>query len=266
MNRICALLSIIFLVAAPLTAGAQTETDRVEKLFAEGAALYRAGKYRAAIAKFDAAYELFPAPTLLYNKGRAHEALGELQDALQAYVACSKSPEVEPQVKRKAMRRARRVRDALRLPTAVPPDVGSTAQGASGPAPQANITTTAAAPSSSSLVTVSKWVTAGLAGALIAAGSVSYALGASDHSTVSDAQAAAGSGVATLTRAEAESLSDDGTTKKTVGVALLGGGLAAAVGSLVLFLVDDEDDNKSTQALGVSPTDDGVAVSWQGSF
>lgn len=45
---------------------------RGEKLFEEASAAYNLGKFDEAIAKFEAAYELLKAPSLLYNLGQAH--------------------------------------------------------------------------------------------------------------------------------------------------------------------------------------------------
>ncbi len=45
---------------------------RGEKLFEEASAAYNLGKFDEAIVKFEAAYELLKAPSLLYNLGQAH--------------------------------------------------------------------------------------------------------------------------------------------------------------------------------------------------
>ena len=76
------LLALFMLAVGVRPAAAQTDAEKVERLFAEGAALYRAGKYRPAIEKFDEAYAIYPEPNLLYNKARAHEALGEIEQAM----------------------------------------------------------------------------------------------------------------------------------------------------------------------------------------
>ena len=250
LSRLLVAMLVAIVPATP--ALAQNATDRVEALFAEGAALYRAGKYKAAIEKFDAAYSLYPVPNLLYNKGRAHEALGELQLALDAYQRCARAQDVEPDVQKKANRRATLVKNAIRLSTTAP-----------GEAPNARL---AAPPPDSGpkAITYTKWIAAGLAVALVAGGGIAYAAGASDHSSVSDASRDAGGGVASLTRAEAQQLSDDGTTKKTVGVALMGGGAAAALGALIAFVLDDDSDD--AQAWRLNAGEDGMAVSWSGSF
>jgi tetratricopeptide (TPR) repeat protein len=53
--------------------------------YKRGADLYRAGRYSAAIAEFQAADKLKPSPALHYNMGQAWEKLGDLAAALAAY-------------------------------------------------------------------------------------------------------------------------------------------------------------------------------------
>jgi hypothetical protein len=51
--------------------------DRGRELAREAASLFQAGNRRAAVAKFEEAYELFPTPALLYNIGKAYAGLSE---------------------------------------------------------------------------------------------------------------------------------------------------------------------------------------------
>jgi tetratricopeptide (TPR) repeat protein len=55
------------------------------RLTEEGLRLYAVGAYREAIEKFKAAYQLEPAPGLLYNLGQAHRLLGDCEQALVMY-------------------------------------------------------------------------------------------------------------------------------------------------------------------------------------
>ncbi len=245
-------LTILTLACVSAPAQAQTEASQVEQLFAEGASLYRAGKYRAAIDKFDKAYAIYPEPNLLYNKARAHEALGEVDQAMDAYKRCAASPEVDASVKAKADGKYKMLQQAKKTTLSAPNDPT-----------QRTLQTSAPAPKSSNGLTIAKWSATGLAGALAIAGAVVYGLGASDHSKVTGASSDAGAGVATLTLVEAQDLSDSGASKKTLGVGLMGGAAAAGAAAVALFLMDGGDES-STVGLGF--TADGGAVTWQGTF
>lgn len=251
------LLALFMLAVGVRPAAAQTDAEKVERLFAEGAALYRAGKYRPAIEKFDEAYAIYPEPNLLYNKARAHEALGEIEQAMAAYQACAAAPDADPAVKAKAKAKAEMLAQAKRTSKLTPAGAPSGAEAVAG--------VTAPAPKErGSGLTVTKWAVTGLAGALAVGGAVFYALGASDHSKVNSASSDAAGGVASLTLVEAQDLSDSGATKKTLGVGLLGGAAAAAAGAALLFVMDGPDDEGTKVSVGITP--DGVGVAWMGSF
>jgi tetratricopeptide (TPR) repeat protein len=96
--------------------------DEVEELYAEGAALYRAKQYGPAIEKFEQAFALFPDPNLLYNSGRAYQALDQLETALARYRACVSHPDVLPQVKERAEAKIRAVEELLASRLAARPD------------------------------------------------------------------------------------------------------------------------------------------------
>ena len=59
-------------------APAEDAKARGERLFEEASAAYNLGKFDEAIAKFEGAYELLKAPSLLYNLGQAHVRAHEL--------------------------------------------------------------------------------------------------------------------------------------------------------------------------------------------
>lgn len=46
---------------------------------------YDEGEYETALSELDAAWILFPAPAILFNRGRTLEALGRLEEAITAY-------------------------------------------------------------------------------------------------------------------------------------------------------------------------------------
>ena len=71
--------------AAPPPAAAEDKSAEAKAAYKRGADLYRAGRYSAAIAEFQAADKLKPSPALHYNMAQAWEKLGDLPAALAAY-------------------------------------------------------------------------------------------------------------------------------------------------------------------------------------
>jgi len=70
---------------APPAAVPGDNAAEAKAAYKRGADLYRAGRYSAAIAEFQAADKLKPSPALHYNMGQAWEKLGDLPAALAAY-------------------------------------------------------------------------------------------------------------------------------------------------------------------------------------
>lgn len=257
--RTATILSTLLLLSpwgAPFAQAQEAKNAEVEAIYAEGAALYRAGKYRAAIERFERAYALYPEPNLLYNIGRSHEALGELDAALSAYDRCLAAAELSPDLRVKASERRGLVLQAKRNSEIAPKDVKAPPT----PAPPA-ITATPPPPRSAGL-TIAKWSVGAVGLGLLAAGGVFYALGAGDHGKVEDAKAAAGGNVANLSLLEAQALVDDGEQKKTLGVALGAGGLGAVGIAAVLFVLDGGDEPQ----VAVAPVADGAVLVMGGRF
>lgn len=111
---VCAILAGVGMVVAapPLNAQSTVDAKQVERLYAEGAALYREGKYRAAIERFEAAYALYPEPNLQYNIGRAYEALANIEAAIAAYERCVAEDATTPAVRQKAEARIKMLAEA----------------------------------------------------------------------------------------------------------------------------------------------------------
>ncbi|HEX7600652.1 MAG TPA: PEGA domain-containing protein, partial [Polyangiaceae bacterium] len=82
-------LMLIFaaaLLVGPRAAHAQTEAElaRAVELKTQGDALVHALHYREALVAYDAAFQISHDPAILYNRGRALDALGETPQALDA--------------------------------------------------------------------------------------------------------------------------------------------------------------------------------------
>jgi tetratricopeptide (TPR) repeat protein len=63
------------------------DVEQARSDFERGAALYRAGDFRAALAAFEAAQARAPTPQTLFNIARCQERLGQLADAADSYSA-----------------------------------------------------------------------------------------------------------------------------------------------------------------------------------
>lgn len=73
--------------AAPAkeAAAAPTSKSRAAELFKKGADAYMRGDFAQSIELLDEAYALDPQPVLVYNKARAHEGLGHVDEAIELY-------------------------------------------------------------------------------------------------------------------------------------------------------------------------------------
>ena len=60
-------------------------SDEAKVQYLKGQTAYDLGKFREALRRFEAAYELKPVPALLFNIGQCHRKLGDLQQAANLY-------------------------------------------------------------------------------------------------------------------------------------------------------------------------------------
>lgn len=82
--RVFAAILLSFLLFTP-TAFAADDKSRALELFEQSATAYRAGRFQEAVDLLLEARRLHPEPVLLYNLGRAYEALGKPAEAADAY-------------------------------------------------------------------------------------------------------------------------------------------------------------------------------------
>lgn len=95
------------------TACAQEEASDVAKakaLQVDGLKLLDKGNAAAALVKFNEAYEIVPSAKVLFNQGRAHEALGHDVAALEAYENFLRSPNMPQTAREDAQRRVDKLR------------------------------------------------------------------------------------------------------------------------------------------------------------
>ena len=220
---------------SPPSAPASVQAE-VEQLFAEGAALFKVNKYRAAIEKFEQAYILYPELNLVYNIARAHEALGEIDTAIAKYRMCATNPRGTEELRAKASNKlavltAARAGGAAAATDSSPPPAAPSTSGAT-PLPPAP------ADRGPPIAGIAGGVAGGLGIIAGAGGALFYVLGTQTHEQLqSDVDAVDDNGVSAVTREQAEQASAEGTSQKTIGVALLAGGGALVVAGAAMIVV-----------------------------
>ncbi len=87
MTGPAALLAALLLCAQPPASAADVSPAKAKalQLLREGARLYRLGQYDRALARFTAAYVLYPSPKLHFNIGQAQRELDRPVEALTAF-------------------------------------------------------------------------------------------------------------------------------------------------------------------------------------
>jgi tetratricopeptide (TPR) repeat protein len=76
---------VLLLAAAVPSLAVAAPIDDAKQHFAAGKQAFERGEYEVALAEFQKANELAPAPSLLYNMGKTYEALGRYKDAAFAF-------------------------------------------------------------------------------------------------------------------------------------------------------------------------------------
>jgi hypothetical protein len=252
-------------------AGASAAT--VFRLTNEGTTLFQGGDYRHALERFLQAAAIDQDSNLLFNIARCYEMLGDRDAAIEKYEAFLAKPDADTQGKRRASDAIRTLREAK---------AGSAAATHSGAA-----MTQSAAPAGSDRPLdaqaggvparddgrksffVAAMITLGAGVLVTASGVIAYALGASDHSKVTNS---AGYGNPTmadpLTEAQAQKLVDSGNTKELIGGIAMGVGAALLATSVVLFVVRPSGSGEKTgaYALHLAPSPSGGQFLFEGRF
>jgi hypothetical protein len=145
---------VAFVCVCACAVAAAAPIDEAKVAFAAGKAAYERGDYPTALAEFERANQLAPAPTLEYNIGATYERLGRYREAAAAfdrYLATVEPPQTDDERRLVEDVRARAAADHQRADAAPPPAAAPQTNGynpfGSSAAPPPGVSTAAAAPS-----------------------------------------------------------------------------------------------------------------------
>lgn len=136
------ILALLFFLV-PASAVAEREIDLAKQHYTDGEQLFESGKYAAALAEFQAAYQLSMEPLLLFDLGKTAEKLGQPDAAIDYYrrfiVAADarlKSTEKPPSAEAAAELRETQATVEKRLQALTSPPTSVLAPSASPPQPR----------------------------------------------------------------------------------------------------------------------------------
>lgn len=266
--------------ALELSASKAPDDERVTRLNDEGNRLHALGLYRKALEHFIQAHAIDGDPDLLFNIGNCYERMGDLQAATEKYEAFLAHPRTDPQGRERAKQLLENLRNRASSPGVVPPQPQPDK-------PRGKSRVVSPEPTVSTGWSSAKWLhnslplaTVTTGAAFTIAGAVLYGLGIQDHDRFTRSQGYGDSSqVSEWTRAEAQTLVDNGTQQKLLGavsLALGTGLLATYVGVFVLDEPSEAVDSvradvsaiapKSSLGLAMSPRLDNAQLQWVGQF
>ena len=110
LRKLCLILVMAFVTFLSCTTSAMAKPESQQKtLIREAAAAYDKEDYDTALQKFQQAYEIAPAPSLLYNMGRVCESKGNREVALDYYKQFVIQPNIDDSASDDALSRIERL-------------------------------------------------------------------------------------------------------------------------------------------------------------
>lgn len=241
--RAVAAAAWLFCLAPGIAAAQGDASGSFSELVATGVDHYKSGRYDAAIATFESAYELRQAPELLYNIARSHEKLGHVEQAIEAYRNFVGQKGTTAQLRAKALdsiNALERERRALRR--------------ASRPAPVSEpaLTVDTKAPPSTDHTAELILIAAG--GVAVLTGGVFGILAIQENNRFGEA----------TERSVQERLRDSTKRNALIADVTAGVGAACLAAGLIIYLVRDDSGGEVAFAPAVST--DGIALAIDGRF
>jgi tetratricopeptide (TPR) repeat protein len=259
MRLVAALLAVLFASPAFAQRPASPTSDDLEAAkahYAAGSAYYEQANYADAAKEFNEAYRLSHRPDLLYNVARAHEQLGQLDDAIAALrrYLDEKPDAADRKLIESRIGNLEKRRDEKRAPPAASPPQASPQPAPASPQPA----TQGPPPRARFPYTVGLAI--GAVGVAVLASALGTGLEA--HKIHGDLEAHCPGMVCPT-----QGMVDDANTGKTLAVtsdALLGIGAAALAVGVVLIILESRHPPVAAARAGttVLPTGSGLVVSF----
>lgn len=235
--------------------------DRARELYENGKRLYDEGAYEAAVAAWQASYDLSGNPALLFNLASAQERLGRLDaaiDSLNRYRAFAPAEEGESLERRLRSLERRAALAQEEAPTPTTPATLPTTPATAPSRTQAAVEPVPARRGASGL-TVAGGVLTGLGGGGLIAGGILQGLTQARRDDALASCTTAGDGVTCLSAAsplvdEAQATATGRTAAFVSGGALLASGAA-------LLIVDAVTDRPTRVGVAALPTAGGAVAS-----
>lgn len=258
--------SFTTIVACILSASVSTSSFAADKkrdrkraiqLFRESETAYQAGEFERAANLLREAYDLDPAPTLLYNLARALESSGDLPAAKKAYeeyIQVEPKAKDRPAIEKRIENLGRQIRERQELEARLKRKAEEDAEAkAVEPPPAPPVVATTQPPPDPPAASPIPWIVAGLGVAVVGSGAV---LGALARGRNNDAIAAPLQTDAAALADEAQGLATAANVSFAVGGAVVAGGLLWGL----LTLGDDTPKDATTFVPVVGPSYAGVSA------
>jgi tetratricopeptide (TPR) repeat protein len=257
-KRLLAAVAVVILSTTPVRA--DQATARAKALFERAETHFSVGEFEQARRLYAAAYKAKQLPALLFNIGQAHWQLGQCKKArfhYQQYLL--RTPGVG------AARRARVAKLITSCKAKPAPASQPTASSQPSSKPVAPTSLSTRTPASRAVAdpvsAISRswfWIGAGTTAALLATGVVTALVAQSKNDEYLDSSTSI---------PERRALRDDGRTFETVSWIAFGAATAAAIGSVVLYLLSrQQTERPPSTSLGAAPIRRGALVTLRGAF
>ena len=259
-------LVMLSLFVAPLVANAGPKED-AQRHMERAMKAHEAGKFYVALHELQEAYASDPQPELLFAIAQIHVKLDHCDDAVvyyEKFLATHPGPEDTADTKQAiANCKAKTPAAVTPEPTPAPePEPAPTPEPTPAPAPHAEPSPFVDQPRPiTSSTTRAPWYTDKVGDALVIGGVGATTIGrvmySSARSDISDAGSAS-------TYQAYRDLVDNGHTKRTYSIVLVGGGLGLAGAGVLHYMLHDR--RTETHGVGMVPATGGAVVTWMGSF